>query len=1030
MRKTLIFLILLAFAASLHAQTPITSFPWKYGFEDDSWLTWTQEHVQSTVNWRSATTTAGIDGSPVVTPRSGASMALFQATTLNARTKLVLPKIDLSGLTRPTLSFHHAQLRYSAAYQDELRVLYKTSESAQWDTLKVYTDFIPEWRKEEIVLPNPSSDYYIAFEGRARLGDGVTLDDIAIFDHFDLELIVFYPYTKVPANQLLPSAQVKNVGSAPMTNVELTVVLNDEEVATATVASILPGETKDLTIAKVAVPLGENTVTYTITADQEDLYPENNTATFSFLGTLNTMAHENLYIPLDDENLLRVSPSFLPLFGWTQEMLMGHIFEITETTVLSQVETGLFYNSTNVIYYNIFLYAMTGELSFNSTPVLEAGGYRNSSWARINVPQTTLTPGRYFLCASQISRVDGAGLNILSDGDQSKVYHTAKILNIDRDPYVIEDVLTIGGGRMAGVGDRNYGALAIRMIMDVENCPKPANLEVENIGYVTADFSWEGTLSHYQLIIRDEDRNTTRVYTVLEDNIRITDLTHGTNYTWQMVGLCTSTKIADTVNGEPFVTLTCISPTVNTFPWTFDFEDDAWWSCWEQEPTPLFMLSRWRKYSGLPVITGEARSGQFNAVKVHGFRPTKLVTPRIDFTGVTNPTLEFWFIAPYTFLHIDRIDTLRVFYKTSATGNWELLQVYADVNMAYNTWTKAMFDLSAIATDDFYLAFEAGSDFTLRGVALDEITLSGSFDGIDAAMMEIIQPNSGEELTDAETVRVTVRNNGTGTITSFSVGFSVNSGTPVIETVSGVSVAPGATHTHTFTAKADLSVSGWHSVKAWVLLANDGNPANDTLIKMIVNTVIVDAQVTAIRQPNSGNDLTNAETVRIVVRNNGTSAISSFEVGFSVNNGTAVIETVSGVSVASRDTFVHIFTGKADLSANGLHEIKAWVSLANDRDRTNDTSTRSVMNTVTSSIGKVAPNQPNVVLYPNPTSDKLYIHTSETIKRIEVYNMQGKVVKIVTTNVRELSVANLKAGSYTIRITTDKGFVTQKFVKK
>jgi hypothetical protein len=82
------------------------------------------------------------------------------------------------------------------------------------------------------------------------------------------------------------------------------------------------------------------------------------------------------------------------------------------------------------------------------------------------------------------------------------------------------------------------------------------------------------------------------------------------------------------------------------------------------------------------------------------------------------------------------------------------------------------------------------------------------------------------------------------------------------------------------------------------------------------------------------------------------------------------------------------------------------------------------------SIGDILVDQSAVTLYPNPTADKLYIQTTETIKRIEIYNAQGQVVKIIQNNVREISVNDLKAGIYTLRITTDKGFASQRFVKE
>jgi M6 family metalloprotease-like protein len=70
-----------------------------------------------------------------------------------------------------------------------------------------------------------------------------------------------------------------------------------------------------------------------------------------------------------------------------------------------------------------------------------------------------------------------------------------------------------------------------------------------------------------------------------------------------------------------------------------------------------------------------------------------------------------------------------------------------------------------------------------------------------------------------------------------------------------------------------------------------------------------------------------------------------------------------------------------------------------------------------------------ITLFPNPTSGKLYIQTTESIKRVEIYNIQGIAVKVVQNHVRELFVDDLETGVYFIRITTDKGVFTQRLVR-
>ena len=65
---------------------------------------------------------------------------------------------------------------------DTLRVLYKSSAGGSWILLDSYATESTTWNDITLNLPNATSDYYIAFEGTANYGRGLTLDDISIVD--------------------------------------------------------------------------------------------------------------------------------------------------------------------------------------------------------------------------------------------------------------------------------------------------------------------------------------------------------------------------------------------------------------------------------------------------------------------------------------------------------------------------------------------------------------------------------------------------------------------------------------------------------------------------------------------------------------------------------------------------------------------------------------------------------------------------------------------------------------------------------
>src|SRR5690606_18468394 len=96
-------------------------------------------------------------------------------------TKLVSPKFDLGSLTNPTLTFWYANQEWFGD-QNELRIYYKTSENGAWTMIPdaVYMDNITAWTKVELELPEPSSEYYLAFEGVSNWTRGVIVDDVMI----------------------------------------------------------------------------------------------------------------------------------------------------------------------------------------------------------------------------------------------------------------------------------------------------------------------------------------------------------------------------------------------------------------------------------------------------------------------------------------------------------------------------------------------------------------------------------------------------------------------------------------------------------------------------------------------------------------------------------------------------------------------------------------------------------------------------------------------------------------------------------
>jgi hypothetical protein len=97
---------------------------------------------------------------------------------------------------------------------------------------------------------------------------------------------------------------------------------------------------------------------------------------------------------------------------------------------------------------------------------------------------------------------------------------------------------------------------------------------------------------------------------------------------------------------------------------------------------------------------------------------------------------------------------------------------------------------------------------------------------------------NGCSLTNAETVTVTIRNASPNSISNIPIRMVVDGGTPVIEIFAGPLAADGSTQ-YTFTAKANLSALGAHTILLNVQYGTDNFKDNDTLIMNIFNAPLI-----------------------------------------------------------------------------------------------------------------------------------------------------------------------------------------------
>ena len=117
-----------------------------------------------------------------------------------------------------------------------------------------------------------------------------------------------------------------------------------------------------------------------------------------------------------------------------------------------------------------------------------------------------------------------------------------------------------------------------------------------------------------------------------------------------------------------------------------------------------------------------------------------------------------------------------------------------------------------------------------------------------------------------------------------------------------------------------------------------------------------DAGVIALASPLSGCALGDTNTVRILIRNFGSNAQSGFNVGYSVNGGTPVIENIGSSVIPAGAGKYYSFNSKAGLHELGSYAIKVFTMLNTDVNRLNDTLASVITNYPALQV-TVTPNQ-------------------------------------------------------------------------
>lgn len=81
-------------------------------------------------------------------------------------------------------------------------------------------------------------------------------------------------------------------------------------------------------------------------------------------------------------------------------------------------------------------------------------------------------------------------------------------------------------------------------------------------------------------------------------------------------------------------------------------------------------------------------------------------------------------------------------------------------------------------------------------------------------------------------------------------------------------------------------------------------------------------------------------------------------------------------------------------------------------------------------VGQIADHSADVTIYPNPATDIINLKSTSKIISASIIDLSGKVVTSSKVSNNQVDVRNLSKGNYILKVETETGTVTKKFLKK
>lgn len=278
--------------------------------------------------------------------------------------------------------------------------------------------------------------------------------------------------------------------------------------------------------------------------------------------------------------------------------------------------------------------------------------------------------------------------------------------------------------RYSGGTSNNMWAAIDSIVVDyMPSCPKPINLEANNLTETTAELSWTGTAANWIIEYGPAGfvLGTGTVVTSSTNSYTITGLTHSTRYDYYVRGICSANDTSDWALDPCTFRTEC--GIISTLPWSADL-DGAWYyypnndnnarfpSCWSLVNGGSATYNWRNTTTATHIHTGSYAIYYYGTSTSTTEHDDWLITPEIQLTG--NEQLTFWMKNPSTsnpsatYVYESRVAIYAYTVNANDTAinvnNFVQINPYISIAPGINEYSEYTIPLTGL-TGNVHLAF-------------------------------------------------------------------------------------------------------------------------------------------------------------------------------------------------------------------------------------------------------------------------------------------------------------------------------------